>query len=210
MFWFKRFFKVNQFIIKNKIRYKFYKIESQKTAPINSFDLLELKSLLIWYLDVQQCSINSLPAQACIIAVCRCCKLQLENDNLLESQLKTKYVLHIIYCSWNIWRVNIWGYYGNSYSICTFLIHICTMRTCTFGITNTVKVNILNTHWGYRGVKQCTKGSSGVQSQEKKTLYGRESLIVMAEHFKCISNTVVGTVQYWITVIWLFTFKIVF
>ena len=44
----------------------------------------------------------------------------------------------------------------------------------------------------------------------RKTLYGRESLIVMAEHFKSISNTVVGTVQYWITVIWLFTFKIVF
>ena len=57
-------------------------------------------------------------------------------------------------------------------------------------------------------MKQCTKGSSGVQSQEE-TLYGRESLIVMAEHFKCISNTVVGTVQYWITIIWLFMFKIV-
>ena len=57
-------------------------------------------------------------------------------------------------------------------------------------------------------MKQCTKGSSGVQRQEK-TLYGRESLIVMAEHLKCISNTVVFTVQYWIEIIWLFAFKMI-
>ena len=44
------------------------------------------------------------------------------------------------------------------------------MRTCTFGITNTAKVNILNTHLGVKGVKQCTKGSSDVKSQEENTL----------------------------------------
>ena len=89
--------------------------------------------------------------------------------------------------------------------------NICTARTCTFGILITVKVNgILNTQAGHIvGVAVYKKGlglggEQKHQSGIKKHFLAEKSLMIMAEHLKSISNTVVFSTQNWIVIIRLF------
>ena len=87
--------------------------------------------------------------------------------------------------------------------------NICTARTCTFGILITVKENgILNTQAGFIvGVAVYKKEFGGEQRRQsgiKKHFLAEKSLMIMAEHLKSISNTVVFSTQNWIVIIWLF------
>ena len=65
---------------------------------------------------------------------------------------------------------------------------------------------ILNTPAGYIVYKKGL-GLGGEQKRQsgiKKHFLAEKSLMIMAEHLKSISNTVVFSTQNWIVIIWLF------